>query len=280
MPWETVSKREWQANRMATYAAMIEHLDLGVGRIMAELKAKNIATNTLVIFLSDNGACDEVIQPVYYDVPSRTRGGLPIQVGNDNPSVFAGPNTVWQSYGVPWANVSDTPFRLYKHYTHEGGISSPFIAYWPAVIKHPGELTGQIGHITDLMPTFVEVTKSTYPTEFKSKSIPPMEGQSILPFLQGSKEGRRAPIYWEHEGNRAVRLGKWKLVSRHPGPWELYDLENDRTELTNLAEKNPGQVQALSNLYAQWARRCGVVPPEELPRPKKITPALAGETAD
>ena len=279
-PWESVAKGEWQANRMATFAAMVEHLDRGVGRIMAELKAKNIDANTLVIFLSDNGACDEVIHPVYYDVPSRTRDGHLIKVGNDNPSVFAGPNDVWQSYGVPWANVSDTPFRLYKHYTHEGGISSPFIAYWPAVIKNKGGLTDQIGHITDLMPTLVEITKATYPAEFKSKSIFPMEGQSILPVLKGDKEIRRSPIFWEHEGNRAVRLGKWKLVSRHPGPWELYDMENDRTELNDLATKNPEQVKELSSLYNQWAQRCGVVSPDELPNAKKITPALAGETAD
>jgi len=280
MPWDNVAKREWQANRMATYAAMVEHLDRGVGRIMAELEAKNINTNTLVIFLSDNGACDEVIHPVYYDVPSRTRAGQPVKVGNDNPAVFAGPNDVWQSYGVPWANVSDTPFRLYKHFTHEGGISSPLIASWPAVIKNPGGLTDQIGHITDLMPTLVEITQATYPAEFKSSSIHPMEGQSILPLLKGDKEDRHSPIYWEHEGNRAVRFGKWKLVSRYPGPWELYDMENDRTELHNLASENPDQVKDLSDRYNQWAERCGVVSPEQLPNPKKITPALAGETAD
>lgn len=279
-PWQDDRAHAWQANRMATYAAMVEHLDRGVGRIMAELKAKNIDTNTLVVFLSDNGACDEVVHSFYYDVPSQTRAGQPIKVGNADHSVFAGPNDVWQSYGVPWANVSDTPFRLYKHYTHEGGISSPFIACWPAVIKNKGGLTDQIGHITDLMPTLIDIAGATYPKVFKSKPIYPLEGQSILPALKGRPEDRQAPIFWEHEGNRAVRLGKWKLVSRYPGPWELYNMENDRTELHDLAAEKPEQTRELSLLYDAWAKRCGVVPPDQLPNQKVIKPAPVGETAD
>lgn len=278
--WQDAPNKEWQANRMATYAAMVEHLDSGVGRIMAELESKNIATNTLVIFLSDNGACDEVIQPAYYDVPSRTRDGRVVKVGNNNPSVFAGPDDVWQSYGVPWANVSDTPFRLYKHYTHEGGISSPFIAYWPARIKKTGGLTSQVAHITDIMPTLVEISGAKYPKEFKSNPIPPMEGKSLLSILEGKKRRDRSPIFWEHEGNRAVRSGKWKLVSRHPGPWELYDTEADRTELNNLAATHPDKVRELSDLYQKWAERCSVEPPDKLPAARKISPALIGDTAD
>ena len=220
-PWDNIPHKDWQANRMATYAAMIGHLDSGVGKIMAALKSKNLETNTLVVFLSDNGACDEVVQPSFYDIPSRTRDGRPVKVGNSDNSVFAGPVDVWQSYGVPWANVSDTPFRLYKHYTHEGGISSPFIASWPVVITNRGGLTGQIGHITDLMPTMVQIAGATYPQEFKGKPILPMEGKSLLPIWEGKTEARTAPLFWEHEGNRAVRLGQWKLVSRYPGAWEL-----------------------------------------------------------
>jgi arylsulfatase A-like enzyme len=279
-PWENVAAKEWEANRMATFAAMVEHLDSGVGRIVSELQSKNVASNTLVIFLSDNGACDEVIRPGYYDVPSRTRDGGTIKVGNENTSVLAGPEDVWQSYGVPWANVSDTPFRLYKHFTHEGGISSPFIVSWPAAIKKRGALTEQIGHITDLMPTLVEIAGATYPKEFKAKAIPPMEGESLLPIFEGRKRRERGPIFWEHEGNRAVRDGKWKLVSRYPGPWELYDLEKDRTELHDLAAKNPSKVSELEEIYRKWARRCGVVPPNELPPARKITPAKFGEGAD
>ncbi len=133
--WTNVVNKQWQANKMAAYAAMIEHLDRNVGRIVSELAAKKIDDNTLVMFLSDNGACNELIQPEWYDVPGRTRDGRQVKVGNKDTSVMAGPVDVWQSYGTPWANVSDTPFRLYKHFTHEGGISSPFIVHWPAVIK-------------------------------------------------------------------------------------------------------------------------------------------------
>jgi arylsulfatase A-like enzyme len=278
--WTEAPNHAWQANRMATFAAMVSHLDQGVGRIMAELQQAHAATNTLVIFLSDNGACDEVVQPEYYDVPSATRDGRPIKVGNSDPTVFAGPVDVWQSYGVPWANVSDTPFRLYKHYTHEGGVSSPFIVSWPAMIKHPGGLVGQLGHITDVMPTLVEVAGATYPAIFKSQAIPPMEGQSLLPLLSGQDRPERPPLFWEHEGNRAVHAGQWKLVSRHPGPWELYNMDADRTELTNVADQYPARVRELADLYQQWARRCGVVPPDQLPPPKKIMPALVGGTAD
>jgi arylsulfatase A-like enzyme len=280
IPWTNVIHPLWQATKMATYAAMIDHLDQGVGRIVAELTAKKIADNTLVIFLSDNGACDEVVQPDWYDVPSQTRAGRAVKVGNQDPSVLAGPVDVWQSYGPPWANVSDTPFRLYKHFTHEGGISSPFIVHWPAVIKNQGALTRQLGHITDIMPTLVEVAGATYPTQFKSQPIQPMEGESLAPVFAGKATPNSRPIFWEHEGNRAVRLGEWKLVSRYPGPWELYDLNADRTEMHDLAGAMPDKVKELSGVYQQWAQRCGVVSPDQLPAPKKISPALLGEGAN
>jgi arylsulfatase len=279
LPWAKAPNKAWQANRMATYAAMVEHLDANVGKIMAELSAKNVASNTLVLFLSDNGACDEVVHAMYYDVPSRTRDGRPIKVGNE-PAIKAGTVDVWQSYGVPWANVSDTPFRLYKHYTHEGGISSPFIASWPGVIQSRGGLTPQVGHITDIMPTLVDIAQATYPKEFNSQPIQPMEGESLLPIFQGGERPELKPIFWEHEGNRAVRLGDWKLVSRYPGAWELYNMNADRTESNNLASVNREKVKELAGLYDAWATRCGVVPPRDLPKPLKITPALQGESAD
>lgn len=277
IPWTNVVHKEWQADKMATYAAMIQHLDQGVGKIMSELKNTRIAANTLVIFLSDNGACNELVQPNWYDVPSRTRDGRVVKVGNKDTSVMAGPVDVWQSYGSPWANVSDTPFRLYKHYTHEGGISSPFIVHWPAVVRQHGALVHQIGHITDIMPTVLEVAGATYPKEFKSQPMPPLEGTSLLPLLKGGERADRTPVFWEHEGNRAVRLQQWKLVSRYPGPWELYDMEADRTELHDLSHERPDKVKELAALYDQWAQRCGVVPPNQLPEPKKEKAALLGE---
>jgi arylsulfatase len=193
---------------------------------------------------------------------------------------MAGPVDVWQSYGTPWANVSDTPFRLYKHFTHEGGISSPFIVQWPAVIKENGALVRQIGHITDIMPTLMEVAQAKYPDKFNSQAILPLEGESLAAVFEGKERRHDAPIFWEHEGNRAVRSGPWKLVSRYPGPWELYDLNADRTELHDLAGTNPAKVKELTELYQQWAQRCGVIPPGQLPAPKKMAPVLLGEGGD
>src|ERR1022692_1735085 len=158
---------------------MVERMDQGIGRILARLKEMKVEQNTLVIFLSDNGACDEVIQPDWYDVPGKTRDGRPVHVGN-NPSVLPGPDDVWQSYGVPWANVSDTPFRLYKHFVHEGGIATPFIAYWPAVIRQPGSVTRQLGHVTDLMATFVDIAGVRHPTSYLGRAIRSEEHTSEL----------------------------------------------------------------------------------------------------
>ncbi len=270
--WTNVKDKKWEANRMATYAAMVEHLDKGVGKILEALAAKNIDRNTLVIFFSDNGACAEVIEPGWYDVPSRTRDGRPVAVGNNNHSVFAGPDDVWQSYGPPWANVSDTPFLLYKHFTHEGGIASPFIVRWPAVIRDKGAMTRQIGHVTDIMATLVEVSGAKYPDHYHGLPIQPLEGVSLLPVFQGKTRPHPA-IFWEHEGNRAVRLEQWKLVARQGQPWELYDTAADRTEQNNLAATRPEKAKEMSGLYNAWAKRCNVVPFDSLPPEKRIVPA-------
>jgi arylsulfatase len=273
-PWVEVRDKPWEANRMATYAAMIEHLDNGVGQIFHALTQHGIATNTLVVFFSDNGACAEVIAPEWYDIPSRTRDGRRIQVGNANHQAFAGPDNVWQSYGVPWANVSDTPFLLYKHFTHEGGIASPFIAHWPAGIQNTGAVSAQLGHVTDIMATLVEVAGARHPDQYAGHSILPLEGKSLLPIFQGKNREDPTPIFWEHEGNRAVRLQQWKLVARHEQEWELYDTAADRTEQNNLASAHPEKVQELSALYDAWAKRCNVVPFDSLPHERPIVPAL------
>ncbi len=270
--WNQVKDKTWEANRMATYAAMVERMDHGIGRILDRLKEKGIEKNTLVIFFSDNGACAEILQPEWYDVPSRTQIGQPIKVGNANHSVFAGPENVWQSYGVPWANVSDTPFLLYKHFTHEGGIASPFIVRWPAVIQNGGVVSRQVGHVTDIMATVVDVAGTTYPDSYDGQPIHPLEGKSLLPIFEGKVRPHPAPIFWEHEGNRAVRLDQWKLVAEHGHQWELYDLASDRTEQNDLAATHPQKVKELSDLYDAWAKRCNVLPIEQLPRIRPIVP--------
>jgi arylsulfatase len=262
--WAGAANKEWQAWRMAVYAAMIERLDRGVGRVLAELRKSGRAEDTLVLFLSDNGGCAEEIPAAWRGVmfPRQTRDGRATRVGNA-PAVRPGPDDTFQSYGLPWANASNTPFRRYKHWVHEGGIATPLIVHWPAVIKKPG-VSHEVGHVLDVLPTCLDAAGVAYPGALKGKKLLPPEGKSLLPIFQGKGRAGHEALFWEHEGNRAVRAGRWKLVARHGQGWELYDLEADRTELNDLAAKSPRRVKELAERYRRWAARCGVVPWDEL----------------
>jgi len=278
--WESVENKEWEARCMEVYAAMIDSMDRGIGRIVAELKKQGILDDTLIFFLQDNGGCAEgmgrgdkvndkykdwpkeprpmgkdELQPQIWP-PMRTRDGRPVLGG---PTVMAGPDGTYIAYGRDWANVSNTPFRYYKHWVHEGGISTPLIAHWPEHIRSRGKLCHQPGHLIDIMATCVDVAGADYPVEYKGQKLTPLEGRSLVPAFDNKKIDREA-IYWEHEGNKAIRVGKWKLVSRHPGKWELYDMEKDRTELNDLAGKLPEKAAELEAMYEKWAKRCGVQP--------------------
>jgi arylsulfatase len=263
--WDDTDQHKWEANRMAVHAAMIEVMDTGIGRVMDALKTNNLDQNTLVIFISDNGACDERIQPGFYDVPSRLRDGTRVRVGNDDKTVMAGPEDTWQSYGIAWANASNTPLTLYKHYCHEGGISTPFIAHWPAGIKNPGSVTNQLGHIIDIMATCVDVSGAKHPDTFKGRKIQPLEGRSLVPVFRGETRPQDFPLFFEHEGNRAVRLGDWKLTARNNEKWELHNIRLDRSEQHNLAAKHPEKVAEMRKLYEAWAKRANVLLRSELP---------------
>jgi arylsulfatase len=258
--WDAAPEKPWQARRMAVYAGMIECMDRGIGRILDTLRQKNLEEDTLVFFLSDNGGCAENVQKDWYDVPSRTRDGRAVHVGND-PKLMPGPEEVYQSYGPAWANASNTPFRRFKHWTEEGGISAPFVARWPARIKTPGRIElDQVGDTIDFMPTILDAAKAEYPREFKGRPITAEEGKSLIPAFEG-RSFERGPLFWEHEGNRAVRSGNLKLVAAHNEPWQLYDLSMDRTELKDISKENPAKVAELQKSYADWAARCGVEEP-------------------
>jgi arylsulfatase len=174
-----------------------------------------------------------------------------------------GPENTYQSYGTAWANLSNTPFRLYKHWIHEGGIATPLIVHWPGGIREPGGIRHAPGYLPDIMATILDVTGTAYPDQFEGRSIEPLEGLSLAPVF--AKDGQqRPPMFWEHEGNAAVRIGRWKLVRRYPHDWELYDIDADRTELHDLAAAQPDRVADMARQYDAWAARCGVLPRDKI----------------
>jgi len=254
--WKDCPEREWQAARMAVYAAQIEGLDRGVGRVVAKLRELGRLDNTLLVFLSDNGGCSEDITGKDRwqedDIPKTTTDGRPIRIGNQ-PSIVPGPPDTFASYGMEWAGLSNTPFRLFKSWVHEGGIATPLIVRWPQGLRTKGMFHAP-GHIIDLLPTCLQAAGADLP-----RSTIPLEGRSLLPILRGAAPATRT-FFWEHEGNRAVQDGRWKLVALNKEPWELYDLVGDRTELRNLATQQPARVRDLAAKYDAWAQRCGVLP--------------------
>jgi arylsulfatase len=260
--WEDADHKAWEARRMEVYAAQIDRMDQGIGTIVTTLDQTGRLDNTLILFLADNGGCAEELTDTWTGrhIPSETRDGRAVRLGN-NPDDMPGAEDTYQSYGVPWANASNTPFRLYKHWVHEGGIATPLIAHWPARITAHGELRSQPGHLVDLMATCVEVGQASYPESTQSgQPVTSMEGESLLAAFDGQSVPRDA-LYWEHEGNRAIRIENWKLVARgQEGPWELYHLARDRTETNDLAMEHPVRVEEMAAHWQQWAKRTHVIP--------------------
>lgn len=240
--------RSLMSEKMSTYAAMVDCMDQGIGKTIEALKATNQLDNTLIIFLSDNGGCDEWGTYGFgWNNFAKTK-----QISGTKES-----NT---SYGPAWAHVSNTPFRYYKLYTHEGGTATPLVVHWPDKIKKSRLDTKQVGHIIDVMPTFIDAAAANYPREYNDNNIQAMEGVSLIPSFEG-KTIERQPLFWEHIGNHAVRAGDWKLVARgENGPWELYNLAEDRTEQNDLAKEMPEKVQELNDAWFKWAQRCRVLP--------------------
>ncbi|MGB2823883.1 MAG: arylsulfatase [Phycisphaerae bacterium] len=233
--WEDVAdKEEWDL-KMAVYAAMIDRMDQNIGRIMDKVRQLGKEDNTLVLFLADNGGCAERV----HKTPNIPPGALPS----------------YRTVDPPWANASNTPFRKYKSWDHEGGIATPLIACWPARIGKGGRITHQVGHIIDIMATCLDAAGAEYPAAYNGEKILPLEGKSLLPIFDGKQRKGHDVLFWQFGRSRAVREGKWKLVS-HGAKWELYDLAADRTELNDLSSAEPQRVEKMAAMYKAWEARC------------------------
>jgi arylsulfatase A-like enzyme len=236
--------------KMEIYAAQIDRMDQGIGRIVKCLKSNDILDNTLLVFLADNGGCAEY----------GNYGGLTARKEHNTFEENGGPLS-YDSYGAGWACASNTPFRFFKHFVHEGGIATPLIVHWPAKVKPDGVLRRQVGHIIDMMPTFLAAAGGQYPEKYAGEVIPPMEGENLLPAVIENAVIEREPLCWEHHGNRAVRIGDWKLVAAgETSPWQLYNMKDDRTELNDLAKEQPERVKEMNDIWWAWAKRCNVLP--------------------
>ena len=280
--WDAIEDKEWEAANMEVYAAMIDSMDQGIGRIINALKETGQFENTLLCYFQDNGGCAEAagrgltpnprgekptLPPLSDDAlhyagstPKQTRDGWPVRNGR----VMPGPADTYIGYGENWANVSNTPFREYKHWTHEGGISTPLIVHWPDGFKDKNKIRNQLCHLIDWMPTCVELSGATYPESFEGEVIQPMEGESLVPTFT-DQPLERGYVFWEHEGNRAVRDGRWKLVAKRtrgglPPDWELYDVEQDRSESRNLIGRQPERAAKMIKAWNAYAKRTKVFP--------------------
>ena len=254
--WDTLDtdRRADLARRMAIFAAMIDRMDQNIGRIVDDLEKHGELDNTLIMFLSDNGACAEW-DPWGFDINS---GPQNVLHRGEELEKMGGPGT-YHSTGSGWAHASNTPWRFFKHYIHEGGINTPMIAHWGNGIKRRGEFERSVGHIIDFMPTVVELAGATYPTEWNGRPILPMEGRSLVPAFTG-KQNEPRTLFWEHEGNRGVREGDMKLVWMGVrAVWELYDLKTDPVEMNDLAEKQLETVQRMATAWNEWAIRAFVI---------------------
>lgn len=277
--WDSLpaDRRADLAQRMAVYAGMVTGMDRNIGRLLTDLRASGQLDNTLILFLSDNGACAEwepfgfEMLPTPKPVPgsglNQGTQALPNKLYRGDELAAMGQPGSFPAYGSGWANMCNTPWRLYKHYAHEGGIGTPLIAHWPhasSETRGDGRLIYEPAHLIDIMATCVDIAGAKYPEEWHGEKILPMEGVSLRPLLVPSADPAISLpprfLAWEHEGNRAIREGKWKLVSLAAAPWELYDMEADREELNDLAKAQPKRVNEMSRKWESWANRTNVLP--------------------
>lgn len=249
--WERLpaEERAREEARMEVYAAMVDRMDRGIGRVLAELDRSGVAENTVVLFLSDNGGCASW--------PRDESGFLEY-----NRNIPVGDRRGYEFVGKGWGWAQNAPFRRFKTWCYEGGIATPLIVRWPAKVK-PGTITHQVGHIIDLMPTLLELADSHYPAELNGHRLLPAEGLSLVPVFEGRQRTGHASLSWELFGNRAIRQGDWKAVwGASDQQWELYNLRDDRSETDNLAARFPERLAAMARDWETWQQRVEQPPAE------------------
>ena len=241
LPWSelTPEQRRFQATKMAIHAAMVDRMDQEIGRIIAQLKAMKAYENTVIFFASDNGASAELM----------------VRDGGHDPTAPPGSAKSYLCLGPGFSSACNTPFRRHKTWVHEGGITTPLIAHWPAGIRARGELRRTPGHLIDIVPTVLELAGVQKPKDWKGEPLPEAPGRSLVSAFAKERQLPRESLWWLHEGNRAVRVGDWKLVAAKGDPWELYDLRTDRAEQLNLAAKLPGKVKELERVWQDQTDR-------------------------
>ena len=237
LPWQelTAARQQFQATKMAIHAAMIDRIDREVGRVLEQLRAMETLDNTLIFFLSDNGASAEIM----------------VRTDGHDPEASPGSAASYLCLGPGWSTCSNTPFRRHKTWVHEGGISTPLIVHWPAGIHDRGELRHTQGHVIDLVPTILDVVGGQPFKTWNEKPVPAAPGHSLVPAFAKDGDVKRKDLWWSHEGNRAIRVGDWKLVAAKGSPWELFDLSTDRTETRNLANQHAARVKELEEIWLQ-----------------------------
>lgn len=237
VPWNSLTngQKDFQAAKMSVHAAMVHRMDIEIGRVLDQLKAMGALDNTVVFFLSDNGASAEQI----------------IRGGGHDPSAPIGSEKTFLGMGPGWASAANTPLRLYKSWNHEGGISTPLIVNWPAGIKADRDLRTTPGHLIDIVPTVLDLAGGKQPEKVAGLTVPPLQGKSLVPAFSKDGSITREYFWWNHDGNRAIRMGDWKLVADHKKPWELYDLSKDRSETKNLADRYPPKISVLEKAWMQ-----------------------------
>lgn len=264
--WEEEPYKEWQERRMQVYAAMVTEMDQAIGRILEQIRRNEDMEDTIILFMSDNGASADpmpLVELQYWRertdiLRHKTKDGRDVRIGND-PLTMPGGEDTYLSYGRGWANLSNTPFKLFKLWAHEGGVASPFIAHWPNGNLLNGKIFEQPFQLTDVLPTLLEALGYEYPKERNGISLPPLVGQSMFNTWKGA-DISNPTLWWEHCGNAALRSGKWKLVRQYDRPWELYDISLDRSELNDLSAEHPDIVREMSENWERIANQNGVIP--------------------